>query len=759
MKSNTIRDTLYRKLIQAPSPIGRMKSIFHKTKKNCFPGLNEYEAFLLEQNYEKKEDIAKKILLRLAYETPFSPATKVLFNLYYFENEIALEEKGPYIPRDHFVHLVNLYLLGIYMFFYHEALNKQLVDYFKKSHRLNDDLSNSEISIESCKCFIITWQYFVLNHDLGYPLEYLNTSDLNPNREKFINVFENIQEYLAKDIALKQYSQILLFGKIIESPSDIFKQKDLTYLTRPLKIWVSDKKIWEEYPINKFNDFESISNACFLDKVNGITALNTVLNFVEKNKIIATLCSESEDTPLFFLIPNSDTGIHEIFHTEFYKNKNKNFDPEKLIEEAFVNKNYIGGYRWNYYLTEKNNLYIKELNKFFKDGGQIDTYQRTSDYFFQNANFDFSLITDDDLFSEFSYQLYYSIFHSVGLSADNPNKKQIINQAEDIIIPIIKDYTSKLPGLLGDIFTDILKSNSSNVNETISVSLNESIKNLIQKSVPDLNALIIKLNAKVELNVQNEIELKYLLTKSWETIYKNLATKQESIAINFRDNNEYQKYEVFSELYNTEHWKKFNDKIIENNLTWECFTTYKPVFSQGFNIFYDHGIASALISLITEDCYVKFQDLNLLIPNIMNNSIGFKISNIKLTEKNLHAHFRKNLLANAQLAISLHNLYLKDFNDNRYKTSLKSNPFAFFSILCDSLQPWDRKRLINQAIKHLPYNTYGNKFNLTINKITIEIHEEGDGIDMKERINALRTYLDDYLENASKIIKLSFSEF
>src|SRR5439155_14506320 len=106
-------------------------------------------------------------------------------------------------------------------------------------------------------------------------------------------------------------------------------------------------------------------------------------------------------------------------------------------------------------------------------------------------------------------------------------------------------------------------------------------------------------------------------------------------------------------------------------------------------------------------------------------------------------------------SILLHNLYPNSFKDDAYK-NFRSRPdkheaFTYFALLCDSFQPWDRKRLFNQATGSLPYATYAENFNLEIDSSILRITERGDQLRSDERQSALRTYLNSYLERASDL--------
>src|SRR5689334_11983748 len=109
-----INNTFGTKLFESPDPKNAelYKSFFDST----FPDASDFIAFLGERNQEERAKYAKRILLRLAAESHFFPPNRLLYNLLEFESYVAGNRKREsFVGRDHFNHLVSLYLLGIYL--------------------------------------------------------------------------------------------------------------------------------------------------------------------------------------------------------------------------------------------------------------------------------------------------------------------------------------------------------------------------------------------------------------------------------------------------------------------------------------------------------------------------------------------------------------------------------------------------------------------------------------------------------------------
>jgi hypothetical protein len=67
--------------------------------------------------------------------------------------------------------------------------------------------------------------------------------------------------------------------------------------------------------------------------------------------------------------------------------------------------------------------------------------------------------------------------------------------------------------------------------------------------------------------------------------------------------------------------------------------------------------------------------------------------------------------------------------------------------------------LFNPATGTLPYTTYAENFNLEVLGDLIYVSEEGDGLHIDERDASLRRYLNEYLEGASRFVRLRLAEW
>src|SRR5204863_3476402 len=88
------------------------------------------------------------------------------------EEQVAPEvSTATYQPQDHFVHLVHLYLLGIYLFTYHKKLHRCVTRFFEGLRHTTNAKLHTQSDEAAFLDFLFAWRAFVLLHDLGYVWE------------------------------------------------------------------------------------------------------------------------------------------------------------------------------------------------------------------------------------------------------------------------------------------------------------------------------------------------------------------------------------------------------------------------------------------------------------------------------------------------------------------------------------------------------------------------------------------------------------
>ena len=214
--------------------------------------------------------------------------------------------------------------------------------------------------------------------------------------------------------------------------------------------------------------------------------------------------------------------------------------------------------------------------------------------------------------------------------------------------------------------------------------------------------------------------------------------------------------------------KEIDKRLYENGLDSILHLfEYQPKYSGvSCSRYFDHGVFSSVIMLelqkifssLIEELQQSPSDKATGTEKILRLGLGVGIRSDDI----LLEYENNKLLTEAAFAVCLHNLkpeFFKDVSKKKFRTEIQREPFAFLSILADNLQPWDRERIINQALKNLPYSTYGDGFDLEIKGNTFNITETGDNLEIEKRIKEIRNHLNSYLKDAGHMIKLNLSEW
>ena len=321
--------------------------LFSNLAIEMFPGRSVFLTFLEERHFDRQTELAKEILLRLAYQARTFPPNKLIYNLLKVEAHIAgTSSKGPFVGRDHFVHLVNLYLLGVYVFWYHDLSNKKIVDQFANLVQSKEDSSKLESKLSVIRSFLAAWRDFVLFHDLGYPWE--ASPGLGDDRVYYLKPFGDAFRYGAKDAALFVLSQLLALIRLRgeETPSSF--QKDVArYLkgaNRP-----QDNDLFGT-PLQAF--CKIWNNAQRLSLTTDAALLRLLQVIIPKEDLLPIVESDPHGHPVDS--PNSD--LHALIppgrQLAFLSQFDENSDLAQCASENRLPTNLAANYRWAYYVRE-----------------------------------------------------------------------------------------------------------------------------------------------------------------------------------------------------------------------------------------------------------------------------------------------------------------------------------------------------------------------------------------------------------------------
>lgn len=255
-----------------------------------FPCVDSFEQFLNATTTEKMVATAKEISSNILFSTSVSPTPAVYRGLIDAEANYPTTKEGEFISQDHVVHSVNVYLLGVYLFFNHQLLHDRVFDFFKK------DLCefSDRIEPQAILQFIDAWKIFAFCHDIGYPFEKLTDKD-GYVRPQAVEMFEFYREFgieVELDTIIRSIAS-LMFATVICNRS----KRSLRSLLEKCKVdwaglaWTGPQL--EDFNISNFPT-DIWDDYYRLYCVNSEEDLTCLYPFITKDKIITVIRNKNE---------------------------------------------------------------------------------------------------------------------------------------------------------------------------------------------------------------------------------------------------------------------------------------------------------------------------------------------------------------------------------------------------------------------------------------------------------------------------------
>ena len=749
-----INRTLLTKLFENPTPQPKRKEVlryFNRLHSRMFPASDDFIEFLSAQSIDRQYECAERIIQRLCYYSNFPPSYYALMDVVCVEHYIknGISNTDNHIPRDHFLHLVFLYLLGIYVFFYDAEFYSKIID----SNRFERDtppLGNIEYGC--IKDFISEWKYFCLFHDVGYTPEILGNKSYKTKKEK-----TEIQKTLKgssggykasfeKNETLKQitywgtieiisklfFSWIVISNseKIVSPEHKMFKrfqrQKLLhRYADMPEITPFEFKEFPPSFITGRVLDRRVCSNQC----------LKQLLPAFDIDKI-TVIGIDKESGQLGFVFYTGEEGNREFVFTEQANSEaemNSFFaSPEMILFDDFLPVHYD----FRYVLTGddgqfKDHLQLLGIANYFPSvSRQIEEvfgcaykgirqeeqfldfsfvvfswlckqvehsyYDTPLEEYLNIQKFSFDKYSQENITNELSKRhaiIFQRILNSIGKYKDelrNTCNSLLSQEIENLLVPVcefssleemIEKHTSKYFSCVSEIISDIRK------RTIFKEQLEQTIRGKIQKEID-----IMELFSHVYVQVKSTLSK----SDSWfEYDYINSTVKKPL----FLDGCISQKLSSLMEL------------SIEN-------VEKEYVLRHGITI--DHGFASSCYAASIFHCYrcaiedAKAPQERLLLSILLD--IPGKIEDSRTGYISDYDHVFTSVL----YAIFTHNLYpshfLMESKGRKYKTKM-TDPFSYLSLLCDSLQDWNRPKSLHPAwMDSAPIMKASEEYNIEISE-------------------------------------------
>lgn len=797
-----INSNLLNALFVSPTPLPEKAEVYHLLFNRIFPDREGFINFLSVKDSNEKLEICKNLIQRLCFESNFPPSFDLLINLLSFEeSDLNKSSIRTYVPQDHFMHILNSYIFGIYLFFYHPTLNKKITAHFMGKRPEN----NVNPILNATKDFISFWKYFCLFHDISYPVESAYQYPIDPD-EKYIENLSN-KKIILKNIKYNEY--LKPFEKM---DLNFYKEGISIALSRYIAVYdlLSDfeNRLIRDVFINKTalyfcvseiagdaNDLkntdilETFKEYTLIDKLFSYDHIKMFTSFFNKKDILVLLMDKYTDCPIAFKYYNNDKAlIYKIKHyysdlssigVEYYLNTEEDLfsnrfqvrfclkNCEKIREEITFSPTDIN--------FEKD--YIKKIKNILHSQKEWDNKIR------------FELISESNEIENYIFNLFKSIYHYFNELVGKMNiieaicdNYRIKSQADRRIFT--SEYKQCLSQIINSSLNEIL-----NIDKIISDSKIEDHFLDSTQQIEDLTQIIdsmLQKIFKISSNITDKERFCNYIKKQIDDII-NSNQQVNNVLINIIciigkalfPNSEDDIPEI-SFSANEFKWDNFisSFKNIKNDSFFsEIFTSLngflKPIMKSGSSDFVDgfvktyhnkyfpldHGITGLYVYLLSEWKSYKVLERVFAASDDVFKKVGRLIWNVSCDNyKDKLINNYKFVSSDVAKSIMAHNIYstsfAASFPNSIWKIDLDSEPCCYFSMLVDALQIWGRKKYNHTSID---YDTLymADSYNVDIRNKKLNISIRCDTKNIDRVLDKFFNDLDEYLADASSLTKIS----
>jgi len=771
---NTINKTLLDNLFLNIKYATPQKEIYSFVKGRIFPNSDDYIQFLELSDVNEKRELAKKILKRLCMFSNYQPPYEIIINISQQEKSNknqSIDDK--YIPQDHFVHIVNTYIFGVYLFFEHPSLSRELNLLFSDKREGDNYLRK----INAVNDFISSWKSFCLYHDIGYPFEIYYDKDkiLCDDELNAMDIFNKIYDHLKKQLSIKALAKLIVINSMLNEAK---KNRDSRNVSSTLS-YKFISVIGNGTQLHGEN-MEFVNNYYELEDIYTYEHFKMFLGFMDQNDVMKVLFDRVLGYPVAFSYTDQDNEyvykneevalmMSEDDLTFFFSRDDMSYDEK--IKSNYELKYYIKNPIISFEQSLPNNKITREdLDNI------LELVKEENIYFdFKHVNCEYDL---DNLVFE-AYEALTKLLEICLSSFKEKEKEELTTCRFNKIIfanrdAVYQDYIKEK--MLEEIkkylsadhakYEKQMKNLKNKLLETEPVKSNfsehilEYIKNIF--STDGLEKITENIVDQMINTLQDEIYKRNSFVRSYAIISHIIDLNCEEIkADNFITNDKFNiQLLIDSAMKN----KRIEDEYeeIQGNMLEKKYVSIEDLITKYVNFTkYDHGICSSVIYLYINSVSAFFAE------KINNNETDkftkmliplFWAINPKLLPQKLLTNY-KHIHEEVFHAIFCHNIYAETANEifklNKEKiwtTKIDKEAFLYFCMLCDSLQHWEREKYYDpRRIDYTPLFAM-DLYNISIKNDKITITTVADPNNYENILKEFK--YDDFLEDCSKYLSL-----
>lgn len=701
--------------------------LFHK----MWPCEEYFRNFLASSDPSLKLDYAKKIF---AYMQTYSD---VIIPSYYINKVISLQQEklvsnNKFIPQDHVIHSINLYILGIYLFFNYPLFNKKLISSMSISLTLHDRIYK----------FVRNWRLFALYHDVGYYLESnVNekgySSSLNANA---LAEYQNMYDRMIYYLILRSAARLIALISLTERSNTYFHLMNYTHITNAMWKTYDGKEITKASLTNSLEQFEEATLLQDIDTVDGFSHFSSIFS---NASLLVVICNEVE-TPVCL----TTIRCNQITNIYFQDNAHlERLNPDSINTLAELSCKMPPLYKYQFFIPQLRTVIKKNLPVQYRELA-FDFYNDLP----QSLKQQFSYISTDQQIED----CILNIYNWLEEKTLNYALTESFSDSHRLLVESMSTYYKA--GLLRQVQESLkqaLESKMLTYND-LEKTLQLLTSKLKDKSYSSMLVERTQENAIENYNINNGVPQnilgycthsyaqtkKSILTNPDSPMYRDwsilsfITTSASQITVNlFAHDNE-----NLNSLFENQLYAELEEHAKNLNISLDDLVHYSTNYSNC-----DHGLISAGIlfqSMVFCQHLAKYSkqhtDLSLAWCNNRNNNI------ISLYDDS-HVVF----------AILLHNIYTKNAREYgiNYKQNIDKNPFSYFCAFCDSLQVWNRPKQIDSSIINLPEINYlSDSFDISISSDKIQLYCAPKDA---QSLRKMLTLNEDFLPGLDRILKIN----
>ncbi len=704
--------------------------VYNKAFHTIWPCESLFREFLSCSTTDLKIDYAKKIYGYMrAVEDVILPEFTINNVLDFQTQNLVTSNKG-YVPQDHVIHCINLYILGVYLFFSFPLFNKRI---------LSQDTSTKTLDKKVID-FVKKWKIFSLYHDVGYFLEGNIDSNGRTSSEVFIRLeqYRRIYSFLLYEYITRSVARSITTAAIIQRSRRLFSHDNLSINNKSWKAAV--KTFTNEEVLNELSSFDG---ATILDDIQTERAFSHFVTVLRSYKVLVIIYDNNE-LPVGFVVRLGNQIIRLFIEKESildYPEIYNEMDCDSLFERI------PNGCTLKYCIYNASEVAYSHLPIEY-----VDRAKRCYKQLPESLRLPLSLATTDDQINQCFYKIYCWLIDKAG--------KYVYTDEQ---IPEFEIYKKNKQKYYQEATKDCLTRHIENiVNNTDSeeIGRSESMLQTIAMSISsesNIARLSSEIYKKAEKLYDNEEGVSHDMITYYADTYHNalhgfvqdntntslganttglkLLDALQFIRIN--SNNEVE-VDVFNHG-NQDIEKKFYEHIRGLSIGLDIDLNELASYSTKFTNC-DHGVISAcllfqatLFSYYLAQYSKKHQDIQLA----WHGLAGYDdLLNGKCMDDYAEVIF----------AILLHNVYTHESNPEYgvvYQHSIDNNMFSFFCAFCDTFQKWHRPKQIDHSRTSLPDKHFlGEKFDLIIteDKICLKCNTQ-DAIHIRQSLIEEDKYL------------------